>query len=183
MEKTMLLGLIKGCLRNGKKHQKKLYKAFYGLAYSIVLRYASDAEEASIMMNKGFYSAFTCLCDYKETMVFKEWLRDFMVQAAIKQYLDKRQLSAWELELKTETDDVDSDPYNLEDGLSYSNGIKMLHRLPNLYKMVFNLFVMEGYGHEKIAGLLDISVYTSQAVLISAREKLNSLVLLNSLNR
>ena len=66
--------MIKRCLRNEKKHQKKLYKAFYGFACSIALRYASDREEASIIINKGFYLAFTCLSDYKETTTFKEWL-------------------------------------------------------------------------------------------------------------
>jgi hypothetical protein len=55
---------------------------------------------------------------------------------------------------------------NLEDGFSYSNGIKMLQQLPGLYRIIFNLFVIEGYAHEKIAGLLDISTCTSQAVLI-----------------
>jgi RNA polymerase sigma factor (sigma-70 family) len=174
MENAVLRDLIKGCLRNEKKHQKKLYKAFYGFACSIALRYASNGEEASIIMNKGFYSAFTCLSDYKETTAFKEWLRYFMVQASIKHYLDQRQLPAFVPELKT--DDMDSTPYNLGNGFSYSNGIKMLHQLPNLCRIVFNLFVIDGYQHEKIASFLDISAHTSQAVLTSARKKLNSLM-------
>jgi RNA polymerase sigma factor (sigma-70 family) len=174
MKNEVLRDMIKGCLRNEKKHQKKLYKAFYGFACSIALRYASGREEASIIMNKGFYSAFTCLIDYEETMAFKDWLRYFMVQASIKHYLDHRQLPALVPELKT--DDMDSNSYNLENGFSYSNGIKMLHQLPNLCRVVFNLFVIEGYEHEKIAGLLDISAYTSQAVLTSARKKLSTLM-------
>ncbi|MDB5025337.1 MAG: polymerase subunit sigma-24 [Mucilaginibacter sp.] len=174
MEDAVLRDLIKGCLRNEKKHQKKLYKAFYSFACSIALRYASDREEASIIMNKGFYSAFTSLSDYKETMAFKEWLHYFMVQASIKHYLDKRQLPAPVPGSKT--DDMDSNPHHLEDGFSNSNGIKMLHQLPNLCRIVFNLFVIEGYEHEKIAGLLDISAYTSRVVLTSARKKLSSLM-------
>ena len=174
MEKSVLLNLIKGCLRNEKKHQKKLYKAFYGFACNITLRYAGDREEASIIMNKGFYSAFTCLSDYKETTAFKEWLHYFMVQASIKHYLDQRQLPALVPESKTV--DMDSTPFKLEDGFSCSHGIKMLHQLPNLSRMVFNLFVIEGYEHEKIAGLLDISAYTSRAVLTSARKKLSTLM-------
>ncbi|MDB4926643.1 sigma factor-like helix-turn-helix DNA-binding protein [Mucilaginibacter sp.] len=124
--------------------------------------------------NKGFYSAFTYLSDYKETTAFEEWLRYFMVQASIKHYLDKKQLPALVVELTT--DDMDSNPYNLEDGSSYSNGIKMLHQLPDLCRIVFNLFVIEGYEHEKIAGLLDISACSSQVVLTSARKKLSSLM-------
>jgi RNA polymerase sigma-70 factor (ECF subfamily) len=174
MENAVLRNLIKGCLRNEKKHQKKLYEAFYSFACSIALRYASDREEASVIMNNGFYSAFTGLSDYKETTAFTEWLRYFMVQASVKHYLDKKPFPA--LVPGPKTDGMDSIPYNLEDGFSYNSGIKMLHQLPNLCRIVFNLFVIEGYGHEKIADLLDISTYTSQAVLTSAREKLNSLM-------
>ncbi|MDB5144289.1 MAG: sigE 2 [Mucilaginibacter sp.] len=174
MEKVVLRDLIKGCLRNEKKHQKKLYKAFYGFACSITLRYAGDREEASVIMNNGFSSAFTCLNDYKETTAFKEWLRSFMVQASIKHYLDKRQLPA--LVTGSKTDDMDSGPYYLGDGFSYSDRIKMLHRLPNLWRIVFNLFVIEGYGHEEIAGLLHISADTSLVVLTSARKKLGNLM-------
>src|SRR5882757_6862791 len=112
MEKEVLRNLIKGCLRNEKKHQKKLYKAFYGFASGIALRYASDREEASIIMNKGFYSAFSCLSDYKEPTAFKEWLRHFIVQASIKHYLDQRQLPALVPESKTV--DMDSTPFNFE---------------------------------------------------------------------
>jgi RNA polymerase sigma factor (sigma-70 family) len=174
MEKAVLQDLIKGCLKNEKKHQKKLYKAFYGFACSIALRYASNRDEASIIMNKGFYSAFSCLSDYKETTAFKEWLRYFMVQASIKHFLDQRVLPA--LVPGSKTIGVDSNSCNLEDGFSYNNGIKMLHQLPNLCRVVFNLFVIEGYEHEKIAGLLNISACTSQAVLTSARKKLNDLM-------
>jgi RNA polymerase sigma factor (sigma-70 family) len=172
MENAALRALIKGCLRSERKHQKKLYEAFYGFACSIALRYASDREEASIIMNKGFYSAFTCLSDYKESSAFEEWLRYFMVQASIKHYLDQRRLPA--LEPESKTIDKASAPLNLKDDFSYNNGIKMLHQLPDLCRIVFNLFVMEGYTHEKIAVLLDISAYTSQAALTSARKKLSS---------
>jgi len=174
MENEVLRDMIKRCLRNEKKHQKKLYKAFYGFACSIALRYASDREEASIIINKGFYLAFTCLSDYKETTTFKEWLRYFMVQASIKYYLEQKQRPVLVPESKTVG--MDSNPYNLESGFSYSKGIKMLHQLPNLCRLVFNLFVIEGYEHEKIADLLDISACTSQAVLTRAREELNSLM-------
>src|SRR5882757_10768854 len=101
MQNAVLRDLIKGCLRNEKKHQKKLHEAFYSFACSIALRYASDREEASVIMNNGFYSAFTCLSDYKETTAFTEWLRYFMVQASVKHYLDQRQFPARVPELKT----------------------------------------------------------------------------------
>jgi len=71
---------------------------------------------------------------------------------------------------------MNCNPYNLRDDFSYSDRIKMLHRLPNLWRMVFNLFVIDGYEHEKIARLLDISVYTSEAVLTGARKKLSNLM-------
>ena len=174
MENAALQELIKGCLRNKKQHQKELYKAFYGFAHGIALRYASSREEASIIMNKGFYYAFVYLNEYKETMIFKEWLRYLIVQACIEHYFDKKQPPA--LVPQSETYDINSSPYNLENGFSYCSSIKMLHQLPDLCRVVFNLFAIEGYAHEKIASMLDISVYTSEAVLTIAREKLSSLM-------
>jgi RNA polymerase sigma-70 factor (ECF subfamily) len=174
MEKAELLDLIAGCLKNKKEHHKKLYKAFYGFAYAIALRYAVNGEVASIIMNKGFYSAFSCLSDYEETTPFKEWLRHFMVLASIKHYFDKRQILA--LTDETNTDDINSHSHYLRKGFSHTNLIKMLHQLPDLYRIIFNLFVIEGYAHEKIAGLLNISVYSSEAVLTKARRRLSSLM-------
>jgi len=101
MEKAALRDLIKGCLINEKKHQKELYKAFYGFACSIALRYAGGRQEASVIMNNGFSAAFTCLRDYKELRLLKNgcailWCRRpsniFWIKSSfMRWYLDQKQ--------------------------------------------------------------------------------------------
>ena len=170
----MLQDLIKGCLSNKREHQKKLYKAFYGFAYNIALRYADEREETSIIMNKGFYNVFTCLHDYKETTDFKAWLGNLMVRASLEHYMNKKHPPVLIPESKTEN--INSNGYNLEDGISFDNAVSMLHQLPYPCRIVFNLFVIEGYAHEKIEVLLGMPVYTSESLLKSARKELRSLL-------
>jgi len=174
MEKEELKDLIEGCLRNDRQLQKKLYKAFYGFVYGIALRYANDEEEASIIINKGFYCAFAHLSDYKETTDFKEWLRHLIVQASIKHYFDTKRFTATMPVSKIGL--INYSPHNLGKAFSYSDNIRALHQLPGPWRMIFNLFAIEGYQHEKIASLLDISAYTSESLLVSARKKLSSLM-------
>jgi RNA polymerase sigma factor (sigma-70 family) len=174
MENAVLQDLIKGCLSNKREHQKKLYKAFYGFAYNIVLRYADEREEASIIMNKGFYNVFTSLRDYKEITDFTAWLRNLMVRAGVEYYLNKRRPLVLIPESKTEN--INSDDFNLNGEVSFDNAVNILRQLPYSCRIVFNLFVIDGYSHEKIEGLLGMPVYTSESLLKSARKILKSLL-------
>ena len=169
MEKTELQELIAGCLRNERRHQEKLYRMFYGFACSIAIRYACDRDEASIILNKSFYNAFVSLNHYKETITFKEWLRNCIIQASIKHYFDKLKLPA--LILESKTDNINFQSYGFEKDLP-EDRIKMLHQLPDLDRIIFNLFAIEGYSHEKIASLTDISASASVKILTNARRRL-----------
>ncbi|MFC0514265.1 RNA polymerase sigma factor [Mucilaginibacter angelicae] len=171
MEKAELHLVIKECLRNNKIHQKKLYKTFYGFAYSIALRYAGGGEEASVIMNKGFYNVFAGLSNYDKTSEFKEWLKYHILIAAIEYLFMIRQLPAMLIESKTSDSNPVSD--NLGTGLSYDEKIQMLNQLPYRCRAVFNLFAIDGYEHERISDMLHISVDTSRLLLAQARESLN----------
>jgi RNA polymerase sigma factor (sigma-70 family) len=174
MEKAELHNVIKECLRNNRIHQKKLYVAFYDFAYGIALRYAGSREEASIIMNKGFYNVFVGLSEYDETFEFKEWLKYLILLAAIEYLFRIKHRSAILREAKIS--DINPIPNNFGAGFSYDDGIKMLHQLPHRCRTIFNLFAIEGYDHEKIATILNISVNTSRLLLTQARENLNRLM-------
>jgi RNA polymerase sigma factor (sigma-70 family) len=174
MEKTEFRELIDGCLRNQRSYQEKLYKAFYDFACGIALRYASDRNQASIIVNKGFYNAFVSINKYKGIIDFKEWLRNFIVQASIKHYLDKSKPHV--LTPEPNSDNIKIGSYSFENGLSADDRIKMLQQLPDLDRLVFNLFAIEGYSHEKIASSANISVPASIEILANAREKLKSFI-------
>ncbi|MDB4922944.1 sigma-70 family RNA polymerase sigma factor [Mucilaginibacter sp.] len=175
MEKAELLISIKECLRNNKIHQKKVYVAYYGFAYCIALRYANSREEASIIMNKGFYNAFVRLGDYDKTIEFKEWLKFLILHAAIEYLFKVKQYP--EIPRESEISDHNPRHNNLETGFSYDYYIKILHQLPFRNRAVFNLFAIEGYEHEKIANMLNISINSSKLLLTQARENLNFWIL------
>ncbi|HMG10238.1 MAG TPA: sigma-70 family RNA polymerase sigma factor [Mucilaginibacter sp.] len=178
MEKAELFNAIKECLKNNKIHQKKLYVAYYGFAYGIALRYAGSREEASIIVNKGFYNAFVGLSGYDKTIEFKEWLKFLILHAAFEYLFRGKEHPAMLRE--SEISDHNPCQNNLETGLSYDDLIKMLHQLPSRNRAVFNLFAIEGYEHEKIAGMLNIPISSSKLLLTQARENFDKYIYFRS---
>lgn len=169
-----LSDLLSGCLQNHRRSQELLYRQFYGYAISICLRYAPDRESALEVLNDGFLKVFTRLEQYDSAQPFKSWLRRILINQAIDHY---RQ------EIRHQHDDIDKAEYipSLEaaDSLSqlaHQELIELIQRLSPAYRVVFNLYVMDGFTHEEIADQLGISVGASKSNLSRAREKLRLLL-------
>jgi RNA polymerase sigma-70 factor (ECF subfamily) len=174
MGEAELQQLIAGCLQQNRKDQKMLYKAFYGFAMSICLRYAGNRYEASEIMNQGFLKVFTNLHKYDTDRPFIAWVGRIMMNTSVDYYRSNLKLSL--------TDDLDAAEdighYELPDRkLNYDDLLSMVQQLPNAYRTVFNLFAIEGFSHEEIATQLGISTGTSKSNLFKAREKLKTMVL------
>ncbi len=174
MGEAELHQLITGCLNNDRKYQKMLYKAFYGFAMGICLRYAGNRYEAAEIMNQGFFKVYSNLQRYDESKPFMAWLGRIMMNTAIDYH---RRNAKW-----TEYDDVDealdiSYSDYADSKLNYDELLAMIQRLPNAYRTVFNLYAIEGYNHEEIGDLLGISAGTSKSNLFKAREKLKQMIL------
>jgi RNA polymerase sigma factor (sigma-70 family) len=174
MGEAELQQLIAGCLQQNRKDQKMLYKAFYGFAMSICLRYAGNRYEASEIMNQGFLKVFTNLHKYDTDRPFIAWVGRIMMNTSVDYYRSNLKLSL--------TDDLntaeDIGHYELPDRkLNYDDLLSMVQQLPNAYRTVFNLFAIEGFSHEEIATQLGISTGTSKSNLFKAREKLKTMVL------
>jgi RNA polymerase sigma factor (sigma-70 family) len=174
MGEEELQKVLAGCLKNDRKDQKALYKTFYGFAMGICLRYAVNRYEASEIMNQGFYKAYTKLDLFDHKKPFKAWLGRIMINTAINYYHSNLKMAY------TETlDNVDlAGNYDLPDHkLEYDDLLAMIHRLPQAYRTVFNLYAIEGYTHEEIGSMLGISDGTSKSNLFKAREKLKKMVI------
>jgi RNA polymerase sigma-70 factor (ECF subfamily) len=170
MGKAELQQLIAGCLQHSRKDQELLYKAFYGFAMSICLRYAGNRYEAAEIMNQGFFKVFTNLHKYDKDRPFIAWVGWIMMNTSVDYY---------KLSL---TDDLDAAEetghHELPDQkLNYDDLLAMIQQLPNAYRTVFNLFAIEGFSHEEIASKLNISTDTSKSNLFKAREKLKVMVI------
>ncbi len=166
--------LIGGCIRKDRGSQKMLYKAFYGFSMGICLRYANNREEAAEVMNQGFFKVFTRIETYDTTRPFKAWLGKIMTNVSIDYYRANLKMAYAE--------DLDK-AENVTDGelpdrkLNYEDLLAMIQRLPNAYRTVFNLYAIEGYTHEEIGEMLNISSGTSKSNLHKARQKLKQMVL------
>ncbi|MCO5935814.1 sigma-70 family RNA polymerase sigma factor [Mucilaginibacter sp. RB4R14] len=165
--------LVKGCLKDDRLCQKLLYKAFYGFAIGICLKYANNRYEASEIMNQGFYKVFKNVAKYDLTKPFKAWIGRIMVNTSIDYYRSNLKISyTEELDKAEHVNDTEFADRNL----NYNELLDMISQLPRAYRTIFNLFAIEGYTHEEIGTMLNISTGTSKSNLHKARAKLKIMI-------
>jgi RNA polymerase sigma factor (sigma-70 family) len=165
--------LIDGCVKQDRKCQKMLYKAFYGFAMSICLRYTGDRDEAAGVMNQGFFKVFTHIGSFDTGRPFKAWLGKIMMNVSIDHYRSNLKMAY--------TEDLDeaehvSDGDLADRNLHYNDLLAMVQQLPHAYRTVFNLFAIDGYSHDEIASMLNINAGTSKSNLHKARQKLKQMI-------
>ncbi len=166
--------LIAGCIKQDRKCQKMLYKAFYGFSMGICLRYAGNRDEAAEVMNQGFFKVFTHIQSFDTSRPFKAWLGKIMMNVSIDYYRANLKMAYTEdLEQAEHVSDGDIADKNL----NYNDLLAMVQKLPQAYRTVFNLFAIEGYSHEEIATMLNINAGTSKSNLHKARQKLKNMIL------
>jgi RNA polymerase sigma-70 factor (ECF subfamily) len=124
-------------------------------------------------MNQGFFKVFTRIETYDQTRPFKAWLGKIMMNASIDYYRANLKMAY--------TDDLEtvehlSDGDTADKKLNYEDLLRMVQKLPTAYRTVFNLFAIEGYTHEEIGELLNISPGTSKSNLHKARQKLKHMI-------
>jgi len=171
------LGLIlQGCKQGNSNSQERLYRHFYPYALSICLRYAKNREEAVEILNDGFLKIFSRLDQYDPSFPFKTWIRRIMINTAI-DYHRKYHKNPPFLELNT---NLPGNPKGQETEIEIDSSVSTLlivQQLSPAYRMVFNLYVMEGYKHQEIAEKLGVSVSTSKTNLARAKARLKKMIL------
>lgn len=174
IEEKELYKLLDSCRKGNRNGQDRLYKEYYGYSMSICLRYSRTREEAVEIVNDGFVKIFTRLDMYSKGLSFKGWLRKVMINSAI-DYFRRNEKHYHSL-------DISHVPYassseSVLDKLSAEEIVSAIQLLPPSYRMVFNLFVIEGYKHDEIANQLNISVGTSKSNLAMARNKMKKILI------
>ncbi|MEO1517105.1 MAG: RNA polymerase sigma factor [Bacteroidota bacterium] len=172
---SKLKKLIDRCIRRHRPSQKELYRQFYSYGLTVCLHYAKNRQEAQEMLNDGFLKAFQRLDQFQYRSSFKTWLRKILVRAAI-DYYRKYHLKYDQVNVVNiaPIEEVQNEAiYNL----SMEDVLKLLQQLSPSYRMVFNLFVLEGHTHVEVADLLNISVGTSKSNLSKAKKQLQKLAI------
>jgi RNA polymerase sigma factor (sigma-70 family) len=167
--------LLSKSIKGDRKSQEKLYRQFYGFAMGVCMRYTQNREEALEVVNDGFLKVFTKGDQYDSKYPFKAWFRRIIVNTALDFYRSQQKHYFHEnIEEAYNVSSVDSSPLSQ---LNHEELIELIQKLPSGYKMVFNLFVIDGFSHEEIGVQLGISVGTSKSNLSRAREALRKMIL------
>lgn len=171
-----LSSVLQACLAGDNRAQRNLISQFLAYAKSVCQRYTAHPHETEEIINEGFLKVFTHLDRYDPTQPFKAWLRTVLVNTAVDYYRKQQKwtslLSLDELDVADWNDDVIA-------AISAQEIMAMVQQLPPAYRMVFTLFVVEGYSHREIADLLGIQEGTSKSNLRDARRKLQCLIKLH----
>lgn len=168
--------LINACRKSDRAAQDKVYLGFYSYAISIGLRYSRDRQEAIEIVNDSFFKIFTNLDKYTDGLSFKGWLRKIVVNAAI-DYYRRNEKHYHNVDISYAGSEIVN--ADVLDQISEKEIIALIQDLPPSYRLVFNLYVMEGFKHEEIAQKLGISAGTSKSNLSVARTKLQMAIAKN----
>lgn len=156
--------LIKQCANNDRKAQKEIYQLFAGKLFSICLKYSKNKQEAQDNFQDGFVTIFNKIGQFNFEGSFEGWLKRVMVNTVLLKYRKKTVLNIVTEEIPDEVVvDIDDDEISLDFLLNLING------LPDRYRMVFNLYVLDGFSHKEIAKMLQIAEGTSKSNLARAR--------------
>lgn len=162
--------LVDRCLKEDRVAQHALYNKYASSMLGICNRYASHVQEAEDMMQDGFIQVFNNIGKFRFQSSLKTWITRIMINTAIN-YVRKHHKFQWEGELEIVSDSME---YSAEMLTSYDAKLvmKSIQQLPTGYKMVLNLFAIEGYSHKEIADMLGIQEATSRSQYAKAKASL-----------
>lgn len=160
--------IINGCLNGNRRDQELLYRRHAPKLYAVCLQYSGNDEEARDILQEGFIKIFENLIHYKYEGSFEGWMRRIIVNTALEKYRSRHNLyRVADIDQIPELDaEPDSEDYS---GLDAEDLMEIIRELPPKYRMVFNLFAIEGYSHKEIGQMVNITEGTSKSNLARAR--------------
>ena len=167
--------LIKECVAGNAIAQRKFYDLFARKMMGVCLRYVGNADEAQDVLQDGFIKVFKKLPEFEHKGSLEGWVRRIMVNTALDQYRKNK---------KHQNDvDVDTVGFMLEkkdfivESINAEDLLKIIHTIPEGYRVVFNMFAIEGYSHKEIAEKLGVTESTSKSQYSRAKKLLRKLLI------
>ena len=156
--------LIENCKINNTKAQGELYKLFSGKLFAICLKYSRNYAEAEDNLQDAFLTIFNKIEQYKDKGSFEGWIKRITVNTALQRYRTEK---VFDIINENTIEDVELEVD--EDTVSIDYLLKIIQELPDRYRLVFNLYVLDGYSHKDRADMLKINIGTSKSNLSRAR--------------
>ncbi|MBN2519928.1 MAG: sigma-70 family RNA polymerase sigma factor [Bacteroidales bacterium] len=179
---TDLEKIVEGCRKRNSHAQRLLYEKYAPILLGICIRYVSDRSEAEDILQDGFLKIFLNIEEYSGKGTFENWMKKIMVNTAITHYHKN-----FKHNQNIDISNINEGDFSILDAsdkeISAKELLEIINSLPQGYKVVFNLFAIEGYKHREIAEMLNIDENTSKSQYARARKWIqNKLNILNKKN-
>lgn len=167
--------LIDECSNHNTKAQEQVYRLLAPKLFSVCLKYSRNYEEAQDNLQESFLIIFDKISQFKKTGSFEGWAKRIVINYVLQQY---RKQNVFEIisENIPDEDEIEID----DDAISIAYLTKIIQELPDRYRLVFNLYVLDGYSHKEIAEMLEINIGTSKSNLARAKAILKTKIDVNS---
>jgi RNA polymerase sigma-70 factor (ECF subfamily) len=157
--------LIKKCINQDAKAQSQLYKQYASKLFSLCLKYSKNYAEAEDNLHDAFITVFSKIDQYKNKGSFEGWLKRIAINTSLQRY--RENVGVFDIVNEGNIEDVTVDIN--DENLNIDFLLKIIQELPDRYRLVFNLYVLDGYSHVEISELINISAGTSKSNLARAR--------------
>ncbi|MFK7809502.1 MAG: RNA polymerase sigma factor [Saprospiraceae bacterium] len=168
------LEIIKGCIRNDRQCQRALFDRYSGLMLSVCRRYTRHEMEAEDILQDALIKVFKNIEKFKFEGSFEGWVRRIVVNTALKNY---KKSSVQKEQIGLESYQEGSMEPKAVANLGEEELMNLIGQLPDGYRVVFNLYVVEGYSHKEIAEMLQVKESTSRSQLVKARRMLQEMLI------
>lgn len=174
MSKTIYLNnkTIEDCQQNSAKAQMQLYDKYCDAMFTIALRYVKDSFVAEDIMQEAFIKVFKNIQYFKGEVTIGAWIKKIVINQSL-DYLKKKRIELVSIE-ERELQVADTEDWNVNTEVTMTIITKAIDSLPEKYKVVLNLFLIEGYDHQEIAQVLNITEVNSRSQLMRGKNKLKS---------
>ena len=161
--------LIEKCQKKDAKAQAELYKIFAPKLYGVCLKYCSNKSIADDLFQDAFITIFNKINQFKHKGSFEGWAKRITINTVLQHF--KKQKFHQEINDNLITDE--NEEFDIEDeNLNLNYLLELIKELPNQYRLVFNLYVLDGYSHSEISEALNISIGASKSNLSRAKQLL-----------
>jgi len=171
--------LISACIQNNPRAQKILFETYAGKMLGVCARYCPNMEDAKDAMHEGFIKIFQQISKFKGNSKLQTWMTRLMIYTAIDHFKESIKFQHFEnaedVYTASNKDLVEEIEYD-DKKVNIKDLYAIINELPKGYKMIFNMYSIDGFTHKQIAEKLSISEGTSKSQLARARKQLQQLV-------
>ncbi|PKP22381.1 MAG: hypothetical protein CVU05_04140 [Bacteroidetes bacterium HGW-Bacteroidetes-21] len=170
--------LVEQCRKGNRDAFRKLYELYSKAMFSICLRLIDDRHEAEDVLQESFTAAFSRLNEFRHDSTFGAWLKKIVVFKSIDALKKKKKgIEYLDNIERIPLTDTESDPDNdYEKAMSVERIKRAMAKLPDGSRTVFSLYLLEGYDHSEIAGIMNISESTSKSQFLRARQRIKEIL-------